>query len=146
MFTSKDISYEIDVTQDLNSRIKSLTYKGAPIAPTQEFIIATNNYRASGGGNFPGIDGTKTIYASPDANRDVLIQYIKSAKNISLVNNGSDRSWHFTKVTTAGPVLYKSAMNKLALAQSAGVSNLSVLTQVDGSGKNLSVYQIDLSQ
>ena len=71
---------------------------------------------------------------------------IKTVKNISLVNNGSDRSWHFTKVATAGPVLYKSAMNKLALAQSAGITNLAVLTPDDGSGKNLSVYQIDLSQ
>jgi 2',3'-cyclic-nucleotide 2'-phosphodiesterase / 3'-nucleotidase len=146
MFTSPDISYEIDVTKDLNSRISKLTYKGVAISTTQEFIIATNNYRASGGGNFPGIDGTKTIYASPDANRDVLINYIKATMNLSLAANGKDRSWKFTPVTTSGPITFKSAPNKLALATAAGITNVSVLAADDGSGKNLSIYQIDLSK
>ena len=144
MFTSKDISYEIDVTQDLNSRIRNLRYKGNPIDATQEFIIATNNYRASGGGNFPGINGTKTIYESPDANRDVLIAYIKARKNLTLASNGTDRSWRFTRVVTAGPVTYKSAKDKLPLAIVAGFTNLSVLADDDGSGKGLSVYRVDL--
>lgn len=146
MFTTADLQYEIDVTQDVGSRIKNLSYKGQALSMSQEFIIATNNYRASGGGNFPGIDGTKTIYASPDANRDVLIAYIKAKKDLKLATAGSDRSWRFTKVTTAGPVVFKSTKDKLALAQNAGISNLSVLRADDGSGKNLSVYQIDLSK
>ncbi len=146
VFTSKDIAYEIDVTQAKGSRIKNLAFKGAPLDPAASFIIATNNYRASGGGNFPGIDGSKTIYQSPDANRDVLIAYIKGIKNVTLAANGSDRSWKFTKVTTAGPVTFKSAAGKLALATAAGISNVSLRTSDDGSGKNLSVYQIDLSK
>ena len=115
--------------------------------PAAIFIVATNNYRASGGGNFPGLDGSKTIYQSPDANRDALIDYIKTVKNLSLVNNGADRSWSFTKVATAGLVVtFKSAAGKLALATKAGINNLSVLAADDGSGKGLSVYQIDLSK
>ncbi|MES2932136.1 MAG: bifunctional 2',3'-cyclic-nucleotide 2'-phosphodiesterase/3'-nucleotidase [Pseudomonadota bacterium] len=146
MFTSKDISYHIDVTQVVGSRIKNLTYKGVAIAPTQAFIIATNNYRASGGGNFPGLDGSNTIFASPDANRDVLIAYIKAAKNLSLTANGSDRSWHFVKVKTAGPVVFHSAQNVLPLALSNGLSNVSLVQADDGSGKSLSIYGIDLSK
>lgn len=149
MFTSKDISYEIDVTQpDISkggSRIKNLNYKGTAISPTQEFIIATNNYRASGGGSFPGIDGSKTIYASPDANRDVLIAYIKGIKNITRTANGTDRSWQFTKVATAGQVTFTSGRGKLALAQAAGLKNISLVQDDEGSGKNLSIYAIDLS-
>lgn len=146
MFTTSDIQYEIDVTQDINSRIKNLMYKGAPMPLTKEFIIATNNYRASGGGNFPGIDGTKTIYASPDTNRDVLISYIQAKKSLTLAANGSARSWKFTRAATAGPVVFKSSAGKLALARTAGIHNVSVLRADDGSGKGLSVYQIDLSQ
>ena len=146
MFTSADLSYEIDVTQPLNSRIKNLKYKGVAINPTQEFIVATNNYRASGGGNFPGLDGSKTIYAAPDANRDALISYIKSIKTISRVVNGSHRSWKFTPVTTAGAVTFTSAPNKLATAQAAGLNNISVYQADDGSGKGLSLYKIDLSK
>lgn len=146
MFTSTDLHYEIDVSQAEGSRIKNLLYKGAPISPSQEFIVATNNYRASGGGNFPGIDGTKTIYASPDANRDVLINYIKSKKFLTRAGNGNDRSWSFSKLSSAGPITFKSAKDKLALAKAAGINNLSVLAADDGSGKGLSVYQIDLSK
>ncbi len=146
MFTSADIHYEIDVTQAKGSRIKNLTYKGAPIDPTQSFIIATNNYRASGGGNFPGLDGSKTIYASPDANRDVLISYIKNIKTITRARNGGDRSWNFTKVTTQGNVIFTSAPNKLTLAQAAGINNVQQIKADDGSGKGLAVYSIDLSK
>jgi len=146
MFTSADMQYEIDVTQAVGSRIKNLTYKGAAIDPAAEFVVATNNYRASGGGSFPGLDGSKTIYASPDANRDVLIAYIKTAKNLTRATNGSHRSWHFTKVTTAGPVTFKSAAGQLALAQAAGLPGITLQQADDGSGKSLSVYAIDLAQ
>jgi len=146
MFTSPDLKYEIDVTQALNSRIKNLTYKGVAIDPAAYFIVATNNYRGSGGGNFPGIDSTKVIYASPDANRDVLISYIKGLKTLTFAKNGSDRSWRFTKVTTKGRVTFKSAPNKLSLATTAGLTNISSINNSDGSANNLADYAIDLSK
>ena len=146
IFTSPDIRYEIDVTQPVGSRIVNLKYKGVAIDPAKEFIVATNNYRASGGGSFPGLDGSKTIYASPDANRDVLIQYIKTAKTITRAANGSDRSWRFTPVTTAGQVIFHSAPGKLPLAQAAGLTGITQLQADDGSGKSLALYAIDLSK
>lgn len=144
MITNKDFSYEIDVTQPQGSRIKNLNYKGAPVSPTAEFIVATNNYRAGGGGNFPGLDGTKTVIASPDTNRDVLIQYIKNVKALTRKEHGSAQSWHFTKVTTAGPITFKSAQNKLPVALAAGLNNVSVFKADDGRG--LAMYQVDLSK
>ncbi len=146
MFTSKDIGYEIDVTQPVGSRIKNLTYQGTAINSTQGFVVATNNYRASGGGNFPGLDGSKTIYASPDQNRDVLISYIKNLKAIARTSNGTDRSWKFTKVSTAGRVTFTSAPGKLALATSAGISGIAQVQADDGSGKTLAIYTLDLSK
>ena len=143
-FTSPDLRYQIDVTKPTGSRIVNLTYQGAPINPAAFFVVATNNYRASGGGNFPGLDGSKTIIASPDASRDVLIAYIKNAHALTRVANGSDRSWSFVKVATAGPVTFTSAQNALPVAQAAGINNLSVLTQDAGNG--LSLYGIDLNQ
>ena len=144
MFTSADISYEIDVTQATGSRIKNLMYKGAPINASAEFIIATNNYRASG--TTFGLTAANTIYASPDANRDVLIDYIKARKNLTLAADGSTRSWRFTKVTTAGPITFTSGSGKLAVAQTAGFANISVLQDDDGTGKGKGVYAIDLSK
>ncbi|KMZ12209.1 2',3'-cyclic-nucleotide 2'-phosphodiesterase [Candidatus Burkholderia humilis] len=123
VISSKDFSYEIDVTQAVDSRIKNLSYKGMAVASDQPFIVATNNYRASGSRNFPGPDGSKTIYASQDANRDVLISYIKRIKSITSMTNGADRSWRFTKITTQGPVTFKSAPNLVALAQTQDITN-----------------------
>lgn len=145
MFTTPDLQYEIDVTQPVGSRIKNLTYKGAPLTAAQQFIVATNNYRASGGGNFPGLDGSKTVYASPDANRDVLIAYIKKAASITRAANGNARSWRFTKVATAGKVVFSSAQGQLPQAQAAGLTNISLDKADDGSGKNLSRYLVDLN-
>ena len=145
MFTSADMQYEIDVTQPKGSRIKNLSYKGAAISSTAEFIIATNNYRATSGTQF-GLTAANTIYASPDANRDVLIDYIKARKNLTLTADGSARSWRFTKVTTAGAVTFTSASGKLAVAQTAGFNNISVVSADDGSGKSQGVYAIDLSK
>ncbi len=139
------MKYEIDVTQPLGSRIKNFTYNGAPVDPAAQFIVATNNYRASGGGNFPGLNGSKTIYQSPDANRDVLVNYVKATANITKATNGSDRSWHFTRVTTAGPVTFTSAPGNAALAAADGIAGVTQIQADDGSGKNLAVYQIDLS-
>ena len=146
MFTSADLSYEIDVSQPTGSRIKNLKYKGAAIDPAAGFIVATNNYRGSGGGGFPGLDGSNVIYAFPDTNRDVLIDYIKARKTLTLAADGSARSWRFARISTAGPVTFKSATGKLAIAQALGFSNISVVKDDDGSGKGLGVYTIDLSK
>ncbi len=139
------MKYEIDVTQPQGSRIKNFTYNGVPVDAAAQFIVATNNYRASGGGNFPGLNGSKTIYQSPDANRDVLIAYVRNTANLTKTANGSDRSWHFTRVTTAGPVTFTSAPGNAALAAADGIPGVTQIQADDGSGKNLAVYQIDLS-
>ncbi len=147
MFTTPDVQYEIDVTQAEGSRIKNLTYLGAAIDAAKEFVIATNNYRATSGASFiPALDGRATIYASPDANRDVLIEYIKARKTITRTANGAARSWRFTRVTTAGNVVFTSGQGQLSAATDAGLTNISLLSADDGSGKGRSVYKVDLSQ
>jgi 2',3'-cyclic-nucleotide 2'-phosphodiesterase/3'-nucleotidase len=144
--TSNDVSYEIDVTQAPGNRIGKLSWRGTPVVAGQEFLVATNNYRASGGGNFPGLDGSKTVIAAPDTNRDVLIAYIRGARRLTRAANGSQRSWRFAPVNTAGPVVFHSAPDMIALAQEAGVSNVTQLRADDGLGKGYALYAVDLSK
>ncbi|MGP3661995.1 bifunctional 2',3'-cyclic-nucleotide 2'-phosphodiesterase/3'-nucleotidase [Burkholderia gladioli] len=147
MFTSPDLSYEIDITQPVGSRIRNLLYKGAALDANAQFIVATNNYRASGGGNFPGLDGSKTIFASPDANRDVLIAYIKKRGKLTRATDGAARSWRFTRLAgSAAHVRFASAPNLLAEAAAAGLTGITQVSADDGSGKGLATYEIDLTQ
>jgi 2',3'-cyclic-nucleotide 2'-phosphodiesterase/3'-nucleotidase len=145
MLTSADVTYQIDITRPLGQRIVALHYKGAPMAAGQEFLVATNNYRASGGGNFPGLDGSKTVLASPDSSRDVLIAYIQREKNITRAANGATRSWRFAPVATKGAVVFHSAPGMADLAREAGIAAVTQLKQDDGGGKGFALYAIDLS-
>ena len=144
--TSADVRYQIDVTQPPGQRIVALQYQGAPIASGQEFLVATNNYRASGGGNFPGLDGSRTVVAAPDSSRDVLIAFIQKTRQLSRAANGATRSWRFAPVSVKGRVVFHAAPGVLVLARDAGLAAVSEVSADDGGGKGFALYAVDLSQ
>lgn len=59
-----------------NHRIYNLRYDGRLISAADEFLVVTNNYRASGGGNFPHLDGSQVVYDGAQKVRDILVEHL----------------------------------------------------------------------
>ena len=137
------LTYAIDVTQPVGERIVDLRYRGKPLKSDEAFIVVTNNYRASGGGGFPGLDGSNVVLFAPDANRDVLIDYVRAKREIARTDFAAMRNWRFAKVKTVGQVIFTSAAGKLDLARENGIANLK---QVRDNGDGTAVYAINLSE
>lgn len=111
--TLDGVSYALDVTEPAKytergvlaaptaNRVKNLMFQGKPIDPAAQFVVATNNYRAFGGGNFPGITATKVIFDAPEENREVLVQYLTgfaAATGQAALNPSADNNWRIQPV------------------------------------------------
>ncbi|HWI48707.1 MAG TPA: 5'-nucleotidase C-terminal domain-containing protein, partial [Rummeliibacillus sp.] len=54
-----------------------------------------NNYRANGGGNFPGLKGSELVVDSADENRQILMDYISEQKEITPT---ADHNWSLAPI------------------------------------------------
>ena len=135
--TLDGISYRIDVTQPARyersgklvapqaRRITELQYQGRPLAEDAEFLVVTNNYRASGGGNFPGLDGSNIVLDAPDENREALLQHLQAERT---VNPAADGNWRILPVpgvklrfvSGAGGIAHLPRYPQLRLVQDQG--------------------------
>lgn len=72
------LSYRIDPRREQGERIVDLRYLNQPVTDEMTFLVALNSYRASGGGDVPGVDGATIVYRSPDQIQAILVNYFKS--------------------------------------------------------------------
>ncbi|WP_429842829.1 bifunctional 2',3'-cyclic-nucleotide 2'-phosphodiesterase/3'-nucleotidase [Brevibacillus sp. FIR094] len=144
------VTYQIDVTQpskyavdgkvaskDAN-RIKNLSFNGKPVKPEDKFIVVTNNYRASGGGAFPGLDGKNIVIDSPDENRQIVIDYILNQKNI---DPAADNNWSFAPVDAKLNVTFTSSPDAKPFAEK--LSNIKFINVLE---TGFAKFSIDLSK
>ncbi|UFJ39032.1 bifunctional 2',3'-cyclic-nucleotide 2'-phosphodiesterase/3'-nucleotidase [Brevibacillus humidisoli] len=143
------VTYQVDVTQPARydvkgelvnpdaNRIVNLQYQGKPVTADQKFIVVTNNYRAGGGGNFPGLDGSNIVIDSPDENRQVVINYLMAEKTI---NPSADNNWSFAPVDGNPTVTFETSPNAEKYAK-----NLADLTYLSTLDSGFAKYQINLS-
>ncbi len=151
------LSYRIDLTQpsryDGNgelvapdaSRIQALSYQGQPLDEAQSFLVVTNNYRAGGGGNFPGVNSDNLVIAAPDENRQVLADYLMamSEGNDSGYDPSVDGNWSFAPINAQVDVRFMSSGADVALNLAHSLPAISATGTVDGEG--YAEYRLDLS-
>ncbi|WP_353901897.1 5'-nucleotidase C-terminal domain-containing protein [Micromonospora harpali] len=77
------LDYDIDVSRPVGQRITRLVLPGtgAPVADDARFVVAVNNYRRSGGGNFPGIVKPQ-VYNAQQEIRQLLIDWAQERGTI----------------------------------------------------------------
>jgi 2',3'-cyclic-nucleotide 2'-phosphodiesterase/3'-nucleotidase len=112
--TIDGVAYELDLTQPARydakgamaaasaHRVQNLRFDGKPIDLAAKFIVATNNYRAFGGGNFPGLGAAKVVLDAPDENRQVLVEYLQLMGTLTpggQVNPKADNNWKIRPVS-----------------------------------------------
>ncbi|MBT2289010.1 bifunctional 2',3'-cyclic-nucleotide 2'-phosphodiesterase/3'-nucleotidase [Paenibacillus albidus] len=142
------IKYRIDVTKEpkygvdgklinpKSSRVKNVTYNGAPLNLNQEFIVVTNNYRASGGGNFPTVKGSEMIVDSQEENRQILMDYITAKGTIDPTADGN---WSLAPLPASTNVTFTSTPD------AAAVLPASITDTGKRNGKDFGIYKFDLS-
>ncbi len=125
------VTYQIDLSEppkfdkDGNAinpsanRIKNLSFNGQPIDPAQKFVVATNNYRAGGGGHFPDIAADKVVFVAPDTNRDVVVRYIIDQGTI---NPAADANWTFVPLANTSVTFDSGPKARQFLSQVKGVT------------------------
>lgn len=132
------VTYKIDLSQPPKydtkgglanagaNRVIDLMFDGKPIDIKKKFVVATNNYRAGGGGNFPDINASKIIYEAPDTNRDVIVRYIVSQGTI---NPSADDNWSFAPLPGTSALFETGAKAKDFIAE---VKSLKIEPAGDG--------------
>ncbi|HEY2851248.1 MAG TPA: 5'-nucleotidase C-terminal domain-containing protein [Gemmatimonadaceae bacterium] len=82
--------YVIDASRPIGSRITKLDYQGSPVAPTDSFTFALNNYRQTGGGGYAMLAGSRNLDERQLEIRQLLIDEVRARK----VLNPADYAHH----------------------------------------------------
>lgn len=153
------VNYQIDVTQPPkydadckainpdSQRIVNLTYNGKPVNPKQDFIIATNNYRAYSA-TFPGTGPDFIAFDSPDENRSVVAAYIsRISKEQGEVTPSADNNWSFAPIKSDNKldVRFETSPSDKA-AQFIKEKGQYPMKRVATDEVGFAIYQIDLNK
>jgi 2',3'-cyclic-nucleotide 2'-phosphodiesterase/3'-nucleotidase len=74
-------------------RIRDLCWNGAPVAADQRFAVATNGYRAAGGGAFPGVSEAPRVETSEITVGDAILTMLRDAP--AAVDPTPAHGWRF---------------------------------------------------
>jgi 2',3'-cyclic-nucleotide 2'-phosphodiesterase/3'-nucleotidase len=79
---AEGVTYVLNIAKPVGQRIENLQFQGKPLSPTQKLRLATNNYRASGGGGYAMYKGAPVVYRSSEEIRELIIDWVERHKTI----------------------------------------------------------------
>jgi 2',3'-cyclic-nucleotide 2'-phosphodiesterase / 3'-nucleotidase / 5'-nucleotidase len=77
------VDYTLDISRSVGERVVRLERAGRPVAPTDSFTMAINNYRASGAGGYSMLSDVPVVYDRDEGIRELLIREIERRGTIS---------------------------------------------------------------
>jgi 2',3'-cyclic-nucleotide 2'-phosphodiesterase/3'-nucleotidase len=93
------LRYDIDIAQPAGSRIRNLTFGGAPLDDAQKFVLAVNNYRANGGGAFPHVASAKEVWSESTEIRTRIAEWV-TARGVLDPADFASADWRLTREGT----------------------------------------------
>jgi len=151
------VTYEIDVSQpakysskgdiaNINSqRIINLKFNGEAINPAQSFLVVSNNYRAGGGGNFPGITAEKIVIDAPNENRQVVADYLIAQTQLNPTTGfdpSADGNWTFTSLPNT---VVKFVGSPSDTAKDFAANNLPAVDYVQNDADDFGIYTLNMN-
>lgn len=128
------VTYRIDPTQPARyspkgnlanpkaNRIQDLRWQGEPVSDNQTFIVATNNYRANGGGRFPGLQRVEKLSLPPMEIRSILADHVRRGENLC---GDFPQAWEFVPLPGTS-ALFESSSKAGALTKELRALSLTV--------------------
>ena len=121
-------------------RVVNVRYQGEPLDLAQRFLVVTNNYRAGGGGSFPGLDGSTLVYASGEEVRKVIADYARYniAQNEGELALDLQRNWEIL-LPAGATVEFRGNDSEAGKAEAALVEGLH---RIDQDADGYAVYHL----
>ena len=98
------VDYTIDVSKPIGERITTLQYNSRPVAPTDTFTMALNNYRQTGGGGFAMLRDAPVVYDKQLEIRQLLIDEVQR-KGTLLPSDYFHPNWRIVPAAAIGRLL-----------------------------------------
>jgi 2',3'-cyclic-nucleotide 2'-phosphodiesterase/3'-nucleotidase len=101
------VDYTIDVSKPTGQRITTLEFNGRPVAPTDTFTMALNNYRQTGGGGFAMLRDAPVVYDRQLEIRQLLIDEVRRKGTLS-PSDYFHPNWRIVPAAAIGRLLKSS--------------------------------------
>ncbi|MDQ6634535.1 MAG: 5'-nucleotidase C-terminal domain-containing protein [Gemmatimonadota bacterium] len=113
------VDYTLDVSRPFGQRVTRLERNGKPVAPTDSFTMALNNYRQTGGGGYAMLSGAPVVYDKQQEIRQLLIDEVRRRGAITPADYFT-RNWRLEPAEAVGTLYQQLRRENREDAHAAG--------------------------